>query len=134
MLAQMRNRFLHLVARNDGGTYPSGVPASLLRRKERSERVWFAGGSQQAGISMTTQPADCMIYDVRRLSPAKQLSAVLSMFDGLANGQAFIFVCDFDPARIEKKFAAFFASEHSWICVHDGPPIWEIEIGRRDCL
>ena len=33
------------------------------------------------------------------------------MFDGLKPGQTFTFVCDFDPAVLERKFMAFFDEE-----------------------
>lgn len=80
---------------------------------------------------MTARSLECTTYDVRRLSPAKQQSAVLSMFDCLGPGQTFTFVCDFDPGRLKRKFSAFFDGEHSWTCIQQGPPEWTIEVGKR---
>jgi uncharacterized protein (DUF2249 family) len=71
-----------------------------------------------------------LTFDVSRLASVKQQSAVLSMFDGLASGQTFTVVCDFDPVRLKRQFAAFFDGEHRWTCLRRGPPEWWIEIGR----
>ncbi len=71
-----------------------------------------------------------MVYDVRRLPSANKDSAILAMFDGLCAGEAMQVVCDFDPARLERKFRAFFAREYVWTCLRNGPSDWHIEIGR----
>jgi uncharacterized protein (DUF2249 family) len=80
---------------------------------------------------MTVRLPNCTTYDVRRLAPAKQQAAVLSMFDDLRPGHTFTFVCDFDPGRLKRKFSAFFDGEHTWTCVQQGPPEWKIEVGKR---
>lgn len=79
---------------------------------------------------MPVQSLNDMTFDVRRLPPAKQQAAVLAMFDGLRPSQTFIFVCDFEPTALKRKFAAFFDGEHSWTCVRQGPPEWMIEVGK----
>ncbi|CDX53586.1 conserved hypothetical protein [Mesorhizobium plurifarium] len=70
-------------------------------------------------------------YDVRRLHPAKKQSAVMSMFDSLEPGHAISVVLDFDPARLKRRFEAFFADDFTWICLELGPREWLVEIGRR---
>lgn len=71
-------------------------------------------------------------YDVRRLHPARKQSAVMSMFDSLEPGQAISVVLDFDPARMKRRFEAFFAGDFTWICLELGPREWLVEIGRRE--
>jgi len=71
-------------------------------------------------------------YDVRRVHPAKKQSAVMSMFDSLEPGQAISVVLDFDPARLKRRFEAFFAGDFTWICLQLGPREWPVEIGRRE--
>jgi uncharacterized protein (DUF2249 family) len=69
-------------------------------------------------------------FDVRRLAAAEQFLAVLSMFDALEAGCAFTVICDFDPARLRRLFVTHFGSDYSWACLRQGPPVWEIGIGR----
>jgi uncharacterized protein (DUF2249 family) len=38
---------------------------------------------------------------------------------------------DFDPARLKRRFEAFFADDFTWICLELGPREWLVEIGRR---
>jgi uncharacterized protein (DUF2249 family) len=99
-------------------------------RKEVGDRVWSDDGNHVVSKSMSVQSQNAMTYDVRKLPPAKQQAAVLSMFDGLRPSQTFTFVCDFNPMALERKFAAFFDGEHSWTCIWQGPSEWRIEVGK----
>lgn len=71
-------------------------------------------------------------YDVRKLPPERKQSAVLSMFDGLKPGQTFVVVLDFDPDKLKRQFDAFFADDHVWITLKEGPPEWLVEIGKPE--
>ncbi len=70
-------------------------------------------------------------YDLRRLHAARKQSAILSMFDSLAPGQAFSVVLDFDPDRLKRQFEAFFGGDFAWACLEPGPPEWLIEIRKE---
>lgn len=71
-------------------------------------------------------------YDVRRLPAQRKESAVLSMFDGIKPGRAFIVVLDFNPEKLKRQFDAFFADDHVWITLKEGPPEWLVEIGKPE--
>ena len=84
---------------------------------------------EEASTGYRTQEIEA--YDVRRLHAARKQSAVMSMFDGLEPGQSFSVVLDLDPARLKRRFEAFFGGDFAWTCLEPGPPQWVIERGRR---
>ena len=85
---------------------------------------------EEASTGYRTQEIEA--YDVRRLHAARKQSAVMSMFDSLEPGQAISVVLDFDPARMKRRFEAFFAGDFTWICLELGPREWLVEIGRKE--
>ncbi|SJZ52427.1 DUF2249 domain-containing protein [Consotaella salsifontis] len=70
------------------------------------------------------------VHDVRGLPCAARKETIFGTFDSLADGEAFEFINDHDPAPLQGLFAARYGERFGWAYVVAGPDEWRIRITR----
>ena len=70
--------------------------------------------------------------DVRNLAPAQRDEMLFDRVYELAFGASFILIDDHDPKPLLHQLEAEFPGQFFSTSVEAGPPLWRVEIGRRE--
>lgn len=68
--------------------------------------------------------------DVREVPPARRHPLILSTYENLERGSAFVLVNDHDPKPLYYQFAAEYPDLFTWDYLESGPEVWKVRIGR----
>lgn len=68
--------------------------------------------------------------DVRNLAPRARHPLILTTFDGLAPGAAFVLVNDHDPKPLYYQFKAELGAVFDWDYLESGPEVWKVRIAK----
>ena len=68
--------------------------------------------------------------DVREEPPARRHELILTTYDDLDSGTAFVLVNDHDPKPLYYQFAAEHPDAFTWEYLERGPEAWRVRIGR----
>lgn len=68
--------------------------------------------------------------DVRTIIPRERHPLILSTFNNLAPGDAFLLVNDHDPKPLYYQFKAELGKQFDWEYLENGPEVWKVRIGR----
>jgi len=66
--------------------------------------------------------------DVREVAPQTRHPLILSTFDGLGPGGAFVLVNDHDPKPLYYQFEAERSNQFQWEYLATGPEEWRVRI------
>ena len=78
----------------------------------------------------SSESASVPEIDVRSLIPMQRHARIFEMVDGLAPGDAFVFVNDHDPKPLYYQLEAEHPKQFSWAYLESGPVDWRVRIGR----
>lgn len=78
----------------------------------------------------SSESASVPEIDVRSLVPMQRHARIFEMVDGLAPGDAFVFVNDHDPKPLYYQLEAEHPKQFSWDYLESGPVAWRVRIGR----
>jgi uncharacterized protein (DUF2249 family) len=78
----------------------------------------------------SSESASVPEIDVRSLIPMQRHARIFEMVDGLAPGDAFVFVNDHDPKPLYYQLEAEHPKQFSWAYLESGPVAWRVRIGR----
>lgn len=70
------------------------------------------------------------IFDTRNFEGRAQGALVLSLFDGLREGQSFVIVTDNDPSPLCQQLDSFEAANLHWEYVQKTRDLWALRIAK----
>lgn len=72
------------------------------------------------------------IFDISNLAAHQRCSSIFSLFDGLKQGESFIFETTEDPLPLYHHLLEMRAEPFGWQRLEDGPLRWQVKITKPE--